>query len=826
MSGHWESTGLQEIPESVADDGMFDSIFLHHEAVMLLIHPETGQVVNANLAAARFYGYSRAALRQMRIEDLNALSPDEVARRRKQAAGETRSRFTFPHRLASGEVRTVEVHCSPVQWGGQTCLFSIVFDTSEKQRAESFLDYRKRLLELITEFALHFVNLPLNQMDIAIDRVLEETGTCFEVDRAYIFAYDDTRRVVVNTHEWCMKGVEPQKQNLQAVSQDLLPDWVATHRRGEFVRVMNVASLPDDCPLRHLLEPQQIQSLITVPLMAEQECLGFIGFDSVRQIRDWTEDEITLLRVLAELLSNVAQRRWAEQELSLQSVALSSAANAIAITSRDGVVEWVNPAFETMTGLQVDAVVGQMLHWLVEEDQDPLLRHPDESRIASIWETILEGRVWRGERCRVRPGGDRYFEEATLTPVRNESGEIGHFIAIMQDVTERRALQDQLHRAQRLESIGRLAGGIAHDLNNVLSPVLLGAELIRTASPDPSFQRSVALLEASAKRGMAIIRQILTFARGESGMRIPLNFNLIVERILDVTRETFPKNIEIEFQRSDDLPWVRGDSTQLEQVVMNLCVNARDAMPEGGRLRLHADSIVLDEDEASRIQAARAGTYVRLQVEDTGDGIESAVLANIFEPFFTTKDVGQGTGLGLSVVQGIVRAHEGFVDVQSTLNLGTRFLIYFPACEACNPILSSVDSEPIELPRGRGETVLLVDDEDVVREILQKVLETYGYKVVSLSTGKAAVEQLRDKSFQPNLILTDLAMPELDGAMLLMSVKTLKLPVPVAVMTGLLPQDPLRTRFLTQADALIRKPFTTQHLLETLSRLLHGEKPS
>ena len=324
----------------------------------------------------------------------------------------------------------------------------------------------------------------------------------------------------------------------------------------------------------------------------------------------------------------------------------------------------------------------------------------------------------------------------TLSPVARNEGQPARCCYIAEDVTEKKQLERQYLRAQRLESVGTLASGLAHDLNNVLAPIVMALRLFRAKLPEPEDQELLTNLESSARRGADIIRQVLTFARGVEGERQPVALPLLIGELEKIIRETFARSLQLETRVPEDLRPILGDSTQLYQVLMNLCVNARDAMPAGGLLRIEARNVQLDADATRSHPGARPGDYVWIAVADTGMGIAPEVIDKIFDPFYTTKDIGHGTGLGLPTALTIVKSHGGFIRVDSQPGRGTRFNVYLPAQTEASPAAAAALAA--ETPRGHGELILVVDDEAPVRFVTRRMHETYGYRVVLAADGSEA----------------------------------------------------------------------------------------
>ena len=385
---------------------------------------------------------------------------------------------------------------------------------------------------------------------------------------------------------------------------------------------------------------------------------------------------------------------------------------------------------------------------------------------------------------------------------------------LVRDVTEKKKLETQSLRAQRLQSIGTLAGGMAHDLNNVLTPVLVAAQVLRTRLADESSLRLIDALEKSAQRGAAIIRQVLGFARGVEGEPTVLQLKYLIAELEQLLANTLPRSVQIRTNVPTELWAVLADATQVHQVLMNLCLNARDAMPQGGLLKIRAENVQVDAALAQANPPVQAGPHVRQTVADTGVGVSPELLDKIFDPYFTTKEVGKGTGLGLSTVQGVVRSHRGFVTVESDVGLGSRFHVYLPAVTQSEP--RPVEPRTVAPPRGRGELILVVDDEAAIRTIVQEMLVTHGYRTRLAKDGAEAVAIYAQHSASIRLVLTDSAMPVMDGPALIRALAKINPAAKVILMTGLVERDRMLELIGPSSVELLDKPFTAEVLLQRL----------
>ncbi|MCE0499231.1 MAG: PAS domain S-box protein [Methylacidiphilales bacterium] len=512
------------------------------------------------------------------------------------------------------------------------------------------------------------------------------------------------------------------------------------------------------------------------------------------------------------VFENVTERKRVEAQLRLQSSALEAAANSIVITDSKGIVEWANAAFTTSTGYSVPEAIGKNPRLLKSGKQD-------EKFYQNLWKTISSGKVWHGEVINRRKDGTLYNEEMTITPIRNPAGEIEHFIAVKQDITERKKSEAQFLRAQRMESVGVLAGGIAHDLNNILAPIVMSIDVLKLTTTDPQAKLVLESIDVSAKRGADIVRQVLSFARGEQGERVEIQPKHLLKDLEKMIKDTFPKDIRLQFSFPKDTWTVLGDPTQVHQVLLNLCVNARDAMPQGGSLTVGIENCVLDEQYAAMNKQAKPGRYVNITVADSGTGMPPDILDNIFEPFFTTKEPGKGTGLGLSTVMSIVKNHDGIINVYSEPGKGTTFKVYLPVAELTAEE-RKYQTAPISLPRGKGEVVLVIDDEASILTITSQTLQAFGYRVLTATDGADAVAVYAQHQHEIAVVLTDMMMPVMDGSAMIHALMQISPEVKIIAVSGLNAIGSAAKAAGAGVKQFLTKPYTASSLLKTLRTVL------
>lgn len=510
------------------------------------------------------------------------------------------------------------------------------------------------------------------------------------------------------------------------------------------------------------------------------------------------------------LLQEVQERKSIQERLTLAQQAAKM--GSFEWNLRSNRVIW-SAELETLYGVEPGSFGDTYDRWLqmLYEDDRPEIEQALRQALTSQQPINTEFRVIRS--C----NAVRWMTVKSNT-YRDAEGIPQRIVGIHMDITEKKQLETQFLRAQRLESLGTLASGIAHDLNNILTPILGVTQLLPLNFPTMSerTRQLLTTLEVSARRGSSLIKQILSFAQGVEGKRITLQLSHLLHEIRQIMGQTLPKSIEISLDLDPQLWMVEGDATQLHQVLMNLCVNARDAMPQGGCLAIQARNLELDDAAAHRFLEAQSGRYVQVVVTDTGKGIPADNLTRIFDPFFTTKEIGKGTGLGLSAVMGIVKSHGGFVDVQSVVNQGSQFSIYLPASQT-EPVL---DEEEIGLPLGQQERILIVDDEAAIREVLKITLETYQYQVFTAASGAEAIALYQTDQSAIDLLLIDLMMPEMDGITLIATLRQLNPDVKAIAMSGLSPVKTSDRLVSLGFRDFLAKPLAIEDLLKVLRHCL------
>jgi PAS domain S-box-containing protein len=514
------------------------------------------------------------------------------------------------------------------------------------------------------------------------------------------------------------------------------------------------------------------------------------------------------------VIRDITERKRAEEALRQSEERyrslVYSARDAIFTLSPEGSITSLNPAFETITGWKCEEWIGRSFTSIVHPDDQPLA--------VQNFKRMMQGEVAPVHELRIRTKKDTFVSgEFTITPQRLRDRVVG-MIGIARDITERKKLEENLRQAQKMESLGTLAGGIAHDFNNILAIILGHASLHKKQESTPEkFSQSIEAIVSATNRGAGLVRQLLTFARKTDTFVEPIELNATIQDLLKLLHETFPKTVLIDTYLAPDLPLINGDSTQINQVLINLCVNARDAMPAGGKLAI-ATKMVSGSSVRLRFPDAFAHKYEQIDVTDTGFGMDEATRSRIFEPFFTTKERGKGVGLGLAVVFGIISSHNGFIYVDSSRGKGTSFHIVFPVPE--RPIEDGRLLEDMSEVRGGDETILLVEDEDLLRDAAEEILVSSGYTVLTAGDGEQATQIYSQHKKDIALVVSDYGLPKLQGDEFFKNVKEMNPKVKAIFASGYL-EPHLKTQLLNAGvKDFIQKPYIPAEILKKIREVL------
>jgi two-component system, cell cycle sensor histidine kinase and response regulator CckA len=746
-------------------EGEYGLLFAANPIPMWVFDTETLQFLEVNKAAVANYGYSRDEFLGMTIadirppEDVPALLADVRAPRETPLRG---GPGLWRHRRKDGSLLTAEITAQEIAFQGRPARLVSAHDASERVHLAEKVESEHKFLQSVLD------TMP-----------------------AVVFVKDhESRFILVNTAWEEVTGV-PRDQATGQRTADVFPADVADRMRSADLETF-AAGDRTEAELTFLVDGRLRTYL-----------------SSRFPLRDGEGRAVALVG----LALNITERKRAQEQEARLSRVVEQASDSIIITDLQGDITYVNPAFESISGYSRDEAIGQTPRLLKSGHQDAgFYRH--------MWDALVRGEVWTGRLVNRRKDGTLFQEDATVGPVRDSSGRTVSYLAVKRDVTNEMRLERQLMQAQKMEAIGRFAGGVAHDFNNLLSVITGYGELTRSklAKADP-LQGNLDQIVKAADRAAALIRQLLAFSRQQILQPTIVDLNALVSTLAKMLRRLIGEDVELVTSLGPQLGKVRGDPGQLEQVLMNLAVNARDAMPDGGRLTVETRNADLGPDDAAFRPAMRPGHYVMLAMTDTGMGMDAETQSHLFEPFFTTKEVGQGTGLGLSTVYGIVNQSEGYIGYESEVGVGTTFRIYLPRVDE----VASRDPEPkATRPSPGSETVLLIEDDRSLRDLLCEILEGAGHTVLVAPDGAKALEIADEYAGAIQLIVTDVIMPGLSGRQAAEQIKASRSEVEILFISGYSDEAIAKHGVLAPKARFLSKPFTPGDLLRKVRDVLDG----
>lgn len=689
--------------------------------------------------------------------------------------------------------------------------------TAELSQSNRLLQQQMERERLVTKIAQHI------RQSLKMEEVLNTTVAgvreFLQVERVYIYRFQpDYSGVVVveSVDEGCISILNAEVQDtyfMQTQGEE--------YRQGRIQAVADIYTADlTECHC-DLLVQFQIRANLAVPILQGEKLWGLLVANQCSTPRQWQQLEIDLLKQLAtqvsiaiqqaelheQLEAELIERGRAQEQIREQAALLDVATDAICVRNLQQQILFWNQGAERLYGFSAAEALGKNVNELFCPEMS--------SQVAEAMKTVVESGSWQGELQKVTKSGKKVIVECRWSLVRDADGQPKSILTVDTDITEKKHLEQQFLHSQRLESLGTLASGIAHDLNNILTPILTSAQLLtlKLTNIDQQNRRLVQILEDNSKRAADLVKQILIFARGDEGQRIPLQIEHLLLEIEQIANSTFPKSIEISTHISTQtLGMILADPTQMHQVLINLCVNARDAMLNGGKLHISAQNFFIDQNFARMNLDAQVGTYIAISVSDTGFGIPPEIFERIFEPFFTTKEPGNGTGLGLSTVIGIVKSHGGFVKVYSEVGKGSQFQVYLPTVEAKEKGRPG-DGEFVN---GNGELILVVDDEPLIREITKTSLEVHNYRVLTVSDGIEAIVMYSQYQDEISVVLMDMMMPSMDGLTAIRTLRRINHRVKIIATSGLATKSQFAKA--AGANAFLTKPYTAKELLQAVVR--------
>jgi len=684
-------------------------------------------------------------------------------------------------------------------------------EIAERKHAEERLQYRLAI-ERATALASGQLVAPEGA---DFHQILEILGEVVAANRSYIFQFREGDIKVDNTCEWCSPGTKPQIDDLQGLDMSQFPWFMGKLKRAEATLVPDVDALPDEAVAeKEMLQAQSIRSLLFVPINVGTTLTGFMGFDDTGKCRDWLPEDVQALRMIANTIGTYWERKQAEEALRESErkyrQLVDLAQEGIWVVDAQNITTFVNPRMAAILGYTAGEMLGRSLFSFMDERGVEIAEANGERHKQGISEQHdLEF---------LRKDGTRVLTIMATSPIMDEAGHYAGALAVVADITERRRLEEQLRQAQKMEAIGRLAGGIAHDFNNLLTVITGYGQMVHSglAETNPLRADMTEVLKAG-ERATALTKQLLAFSRRQVLDARVLDLNDVIEGSAKMLRRLIGEDVNLTLELAPTLGGVKADPSQIEQVLLNLAANARDAMPTGGTLFISTANVSLDAGAPGRLPDAPAGPYVMLAVSDTGHGLSPEVREHLFEPFFTTKDHGKGTGLGLSTVYGIVRQSGGEIHVYSELGRGTTFKVYLPRVEA--PRMVAPAERVTALPRGH-ETILVVEDQVEVRELTVRVLRSLGYNVLQVSRGAEALEVVAGQSAPLHLLLTDVVMPEMGAVELVEQLRQKQRLPKVLYMSGYTDDIVVRHGITESGVPFIQKPFSVEALAQKVRQVL------
>ena len=671
-----------------------------------------------------------------------------------------------------------------------------------------------------------------HDLDAVFQKVVYEVTRLMSVERSTLFLYDDEEGVLVPQaqvgHDW-----QIYRTVRLLPGEDLSGQVFETGK--PFLIVSKDTTIPPQRPeTRALFEKAVVDKEwhggAAVPLCLHGQVVGTLSAGSAR--RPLTPHDLDMLErlgdqaVLAidrarqmevleqrnrELESEVSEHRQVEEMLSKLSSAIEQTAELVMITNREGMIEYVNPAFEQLTGYPREEVLGKTPRVLKSGEHSPEF-------YAELWETILSGQVYHGTLVNRKKNGALYDSETSIAPIQDTQGNITHFVSTDRDITEHRKLEAQLRQAQKMEALGQFTAGIAHNFNNALQVIIGNIQLTKLNVPEP-FKSPLKRAENSALTAAEIIGQLMLFSREEPPKQEVIEIQTVLDTAADICRKMFEQRITVTVEVAKKLPVILGDANQLQQVFLNLGLNARDALAGLDRplpqIAIAVDRLNVDANYLTAYPQIRPGGYIRVQVTDNGSGMDEGTRQRIFEPFFTTKEAGKGTGLGLSTVFALVRDHRGWVECESDLGVGTTFSIYLPIVEpeGTPKRIEITDSAP----QGT-ETILVIDDDPMIRDTVTGLLEENGYRILFGVDGIDGLEVFQRERDTIDLVLLDLSMPRMSGHQVLAELRAMDPHVRVIIMAGYVADKAA----YSDAQAILQKPVTMQNLSQTVRTVLEA----
>ena len=678
----------------------------------------------------------------------------------------------------------------------------------------------ERLETIIAKIAKMFAQTPTYKIDKAINWTLQIVGEYANVDRSYLFLFRNNQQIMVNTHEWCADGIEPQIENLQEVPSKTFPWWMKHLLKHEIIHIPQVSELPPEASAeKEILQAQDIQSLIVTPLIENDELIGFIGFDSVRMPKFWPKEDINLLKIIASIFVSSLSRKEAELSLADSErkyrTLFSTAPDLIFILNTAGEIESLNPAFTAITKQNIEDWIGKPFADLII----PGMRSSFKKR----FKDCLTGEFQQPHELKLQAPGGVKIIEAVCSPF-SFGGKVHGVYGIARDITDRKLLEETLHHAERMKSVGLLAGGIAHDFNNILGIIQGNYTLLKESLGElNNLKVPLESIRQAVERGKTLVQNLLTFARKKEPRYEILNLTVEIKTVINLLKQTTPKTIKYQLKLFDEDLFILSDQIQIHQLLLNLCLNAIDAIratERPGKIIIQTEPLEAKE-LPTKFNGNSSESYIHLTIKDTGIGMPQDEVKFIFDPFYTTKE--GGTGLGLSVVFGIVKSMNGFIDVESKVGKGTTFHLFLPAVKEKIPTRQWKRKVNKNLLFGSAR-IFLIEDDVLLSQMLSHLLETHGYKVTSVFEGDKAVEIYEQIQQNIDLVILDYDLPEKDGLTIAKEFKRMNPDVKIILTSGFIEPEIKQQMDRLSNLFFIEKPYDPEKILEQIPIILNATK--
>lgn len=785
-----------------------------HEA--LIVENTEGRVVYANNEFSNIFGYSKEEFLDLTSKDYTAEASYEevIERHRKRMSGvAVPEKFVYKGKRKDGTEIWIEARVTELKENGQIVgTQSLERDITARKHAEEELRTKLKNEQSLTSITVKAISV--ENLQQFLDNCIEIIGKSLEVDRVYLFEHRYETDTMDNTHEWCAEGILPQKENLQGIPSIAVPWWMEQMRNNKLINFEDIEYLPDEGAKTSLRE-QGIRSILVVPLYVKGSYFGFIGFDECKTNRKWTDSMITFLQSVSRIMMNVIERNWAGEELKRSREQYErffmEDLTGDFIFTHDGSILTCNPSFVKIfgfTSMEEALNINSISLFRSPQESEKLMSRLQRERKLELYDIEM-----------VKKDGTPLYIVANLLGYFDESDKLREVQGYVFDDTKRRKLEETLIHTQKMESIGTLAGGIAHDFNNILGIILGHSSLLETNMNNPEkLLKCIDAINTASVRGASLVKQLLTIARKSDTIVGTVQVNDIILEIKKLACETFSKTIEFDTTLDKQIPAIDADATQIHQVMINLCVNARDAMPSGGKLAISTSKVPGDILRQMYPQAI-ARDYVSIFVKDTGLGMPEDVRKRIFEPFFTTKGIGKGTGLGLSLVHSIIESHRGLIEVSSELGKGTEFHIYFPIPEKMMELKAEKQKIDEKIYEG-DETVLIIEDEELLRELLKTILTRAGYQVLIAQDGEEGISLYYNHQQNIDVVISDLGLPKLAGDEVFRRIKKLHQNIKFILASGFIDKNLKSELYKSGVKCIIQKPFTAVEVLQNIREVI------